>query len=124
MLILREDRRRELNDVPRLAAWFIMSLRTITSARNMNKELIRTVSKINQVITLAFHIYHRGLSLVAAAGLNEGVIGRRGRRLGRLAGDGAVRRAGRAAAHAGGLDADLAARGAGVGRPNKFDNHE
>ena len=34
MLILREDRRRfEVNDVPRLAAWFIMSLRTITSAR-------------------------------------------------------------------------------------------
>ena len=74
-------------------------------------------------VGLAFHIYHRGLSLVAtaAAGLNEGVIGRRGRRLGRLAGDGAVGRAGRAAAHARRLDAHLAARGAGVGRPDNDD---
>ena len=123
MLILREDRRRfEVNDVPRLAAWFIMSLRTITSARNVMLKGSKGFH-IQVTTTLTFHIYHRGLSLVAAAaGLNEGVIGRRGRRLGRLAGDGAVGRAGRAAAHARRLDAHLAARGAGVGRPDNDDS--
>ena len=67
---------------------------------------------------LAFHIYHRRLSLVAAtaAGLNKR-IGRRRRRFGRLAGHGAVGRAGRAAAHPGRLDADLATRGTRIGRP-------